>query len=72
MLQRILKNQSALGVIGGETITTESGNFRFNLGSGKDPICHEIRAIGIESVTSEFGEFGLEQIGKEFASSADE
>ena len=31
-----------------------------------------IRAIGIESVTSEFGEFGLEQIGKEFASSADE
>ena len=41
-LQRILNNHSALGVIGGGTITTEFGNFRFNLGSEKDGICHEI------------------------------
>ena len=44
-LQRISENHSALGVIGGGTITTESVNFRFNLGSGKDGICHEIKAL---------------------------
>ena len=44
----------------------------FNLGSGEDGICQEIRAIGIDCVISEFGEYGLEEIGKEFASSANE
>ena len=61
-----------LGSDQGGTITAESGNFRFNLGSIKDGIYHEIRSIGIESIISEFGKFGLEEIGKEFASSADE
>ena len=51
-------------------ITAESGNFQFNLGSGKDGIYHEIKAIGIKNVTLEFGEYGLEEIGKEFISSA--
>ena len=53
-------------------ITTESGSFRFNLGSGKDGVCHEIKAIGIKNVTSEFGEYRLEEIGKEFMSSETE
>ena len=47
-------------------------NFRFNLGSGKDGICHKIKAIGIKNFTPEFGEYGLEEIGKEFMSSATE
>ena len=71
-LQTISKNHSALGVIRGGTITTDSGNFRLNLGSGKEGICHEIRAIGIKNVTLELGEYGLEEIGKEFAFSATE
>ena len=71
-LQRLSDNQSALGVNGGGTITMESGGFRFNLGSAKDGICHEIKAIGIKNVTSEFGEYGLEEIGKEFMPSATE
>ena len=72
-LQRIIsENHSALGVIGDGTFTTESGNFRFNLGSGKDGICHKTKAIGIENVTSEFGEYGLKEIGEEFVSSATE
>ena len=50
-LQTISKNHSALGVIRGGTITTDSGNFRLNLGSGKEGICHEIRAMGIKNVT---------------------
>ena len=35
-LQKISDTQADLGVIGGGVITVESGNFRFNLGSGKD------------------------------------
>ena len=31
---------------------------------------HEIRAIGIKNVTTEFGEYGLEELGEEFMSSA--
>ena len=54
-LHRFSENQVDLGVIGGRTITAESGNFRYNLGSGKDGICHEIRTIGLKNVTSEFG-----------------
>ena len=46
--------------------------FRFNLGSGKEGIYHEIRAVGMKSVTMEFREYGLEEIGKEFISSATE
>ena len=69
-LQRISENHSAVGVIGGGTITSESGNFRFNLGLEKDGISHEIRAM--KSVTSEFGEYGLEEVAKVFVSSASE
>ena len=57
-------------MIGGGVITVESGNFRFNLGSGKDGVYHEIRAIEIKNVTTEIGEYGLEELGKEFMSSA--
>ena len=71
-LQRISDNHAALGVIGGRTITAESGNFRFKLGSRKEGTYHEIRAIGIDNVTTEFGEYGLEELGKEFMSSATE
>ena len=67
-LQRISENQSALGVIGGGTITSESGDFRFNLGSWNDGISHEIRSM--KSVTSEFGEYGLEEAAKKLVSSA--
>ena len=71
-LQRFSDNHAALGVIWGGTITAESGNFRFNQGFGKDGIYHGIRAIGIDKVITEFGEYGLKEIEKEFFSSATE
>ena len=71
-LQRMSEKQSALGMIGGGTVTTESWNFRFNLGSGKDRCCHEMRATGIKNVTSDCGEYGLSEICEEFVSSANE
>ena len=69
-LQKFSYNKADLGVIGGGVITAESGNFRFNLGSGKDGVYHEIRAIGIKNVTTEFREYRLGELGKEFMSSA--
>ena len=68
-LQKLSDNRADLGVIEGGVITAESGNFRFNLGSGKDGVYHEIRAIGIKNVTKEFREYGLEELGEEFMSS---
>ena len=69
-LQKFSDDRAHLGVIGGGVITAESDNFHFNLGSGKDGVYHEIRAFGIKNVTMEFGEYGLEELGKEFMSSA--
>ena len=53
-LQRLSECQTELGVIGGGTLTLESSNIRFNLGLGQEGIYHEIRAVGLDNVTSEF------------------
>ena len=71
-LQRISENKSALGLIGGGSIFSEFGNFRFNLISEKDAISYEIRAIGIKRITSEFREYDLEETVKEFISSTND
>ena len=55
-LQRFSESHADLGVIRGGTLTAEYGNFRFNLGLGKEGIYHEIRAVGMKNVTTEFGE----------------
>ena len=68
-LQKLSESHAELGVIGGGTLTAESDSFRFNLGSGKEGIYHEIRAVGMNNVTTEFAEYDLNEIGKEFISS---
>ena len=62
-LQLISSNSTALGVIGGGSVMTEYGNFRFNLGPGEDKIYHEITAVGMRNVTCGFGKYELEEIG---------
>ena len=69
-LQLISNKSIALGVIGGGSIRTEYGSFRFNLGPGEDSKYHEITAIGMESVTAGFGEYDLKEIIKEYKNSA--
>ena len=69
-LQRFLENHTDLGII--STLTAESGNLRFNLASRKEGIYYEIRAVRMKNVTTEFGEYGQKEIGKEFISSATE
>ena len=67
-LQIISSNSTALGVIGGGSVVTEFGNFRFNLGPREDQIYHEITAAGMRNVTADFEKYELEEIGQEFRS----
>ena len=69
-LQLIPNKSVALGIIGGGSIRTEYGSFRFNLGPGEDGKYHEITAIGMDSVTAEFGEYDLKEVIREYRSSA--
>ena len=71
-LQRLSECQTELGVIGGGKFTAEAGSFRFNLGLGQEGIYHEIRAVGMDNVTSEFAEYDLNEIGKDFISTSTE
>ena len=68
-LQLISINSIALGVIGAESIRTEYGSFRFNLGSGKDGKYHKITAVGMENVTAGFGDYNCKEIVQEFRES---
>ena len=56
-LQLISNKSVALGIIGGGSIRTEYGSFRFNLGPGEGGKYHEITAIGMDSVTAGFGKY---------------
>ena len=52
-------------------IRTEYGSFRFHLGPGEEGKYHKITAVGMDNVTSGFGEYNLEVIKeyKEYATS---
>ena len=49
---------------------TERGTYRFNLGPGDDKVYHEIVAIGMSSVTTEFTKYDLTEICKEYKNDA--
>ena len=53
-LQLMSCKSTALGVIGGGSIMTEYGSFRFNLGPGEDKNYHKITAVGMRNVTAGF------------------
>ena len=61
---------SAIRVVGGSEIKTERGTYRFNLGPGEDKVYHEIVAIGMSSVTTEFTKYDLSEICKEYKNDA--
>ena len=64
-LQLISSKAIALGVIGGGSIRTEYGSFRLNLGPGEDGKYRKITAVGMDNVTSGFGEYNLEEVIQE-------
>ena len=69
-LKRFSECEAEIGVIGDRTLATESGSFRFNLGSGQKGTYHEIIYIGMDDVTTELADYDLDEIGKEFISTS--
>ena len=53
-LKLISSKAIALGVIGGGSIKTEYGSFRFILGPGEDGKYHKVTTVGMDNVTSGF------------------
>ena len=69
-LQLISRERTKLGLIAGGQVESEFGKFRFNLGPGEDEKYHEITAVGMKDVTTEFGKYDLEEINQEFLNNA--
>ena len=69
-LQTISSERTRLGLIAGGQVESEFGKFRFNLGPGEDEKYHEITAVGMKEVTTEFGKYDLEEINQEFLNNA--
>ena len=69
-LQMISDKTSAIRVVGGSEIKTEHSVYQFNLGPGEENVYHEIVAIGMSSVTSEFAKYDLSDICKEYKDEA--
>ena len=62
---------TSLTVVGGGSLKTEYGSYRFNLGPGAGGEYHEISCIGMDSVTSKFNKYDLSNICAEFTSLSD-
>ena len=71
-LQQITSKPTKLTVVGGGTIKTEYGSYRFALGPTSAGDYHEITCQGMEQVTSEFKRHDLTEIVTEYRGSVDE
>ena len=65
-LQAISSERTRLGLIAGGQVESEFGKFRFNLGPGEDDKYHEITAVGMNELTTEFHKYDLEEINLEY------
>ena len=65
-LQAISSERTRLGLIAGGQVKSEFGTFRFNLGTGDDDKYHEITAVGMNKLTTEFQKYDLEEINLEY------
>ena len=65
-LQTISIEQTRLRLIAGGQVESEFGKFRFNLGPGDNDKYHEITAVGMNELSTEFHKYGLEEINLEY------
>ena len=71
-LQAVSSERTRLGLIAGGQVESEYGIFRFNLGPGDEDKYHEITAVGMNEITTEFHKYDLEEINLEYLKYADE
>ena len=69
-LQLISKKPSKLTVVGGGSIQSEVGKFRFNIGPTENGDFHEIKCQGMRNITSKFPRINLSTISEEFKNSS--
>ena len=65
-LQQVSKKTTSLTVVGGTSIRTEYGTYRFALGPTEKGEFHEIVCQGMDSVTSNFRKQDLQEISNEY------
>ena len=65
-LQAIYSERTRLVLIAGGQVESKFGKFRFNLGPGDDDKYHEITAVGMNKLTTEFQKYDLEEINLEY------
>ena len=71
-LQAISSESTRLGLIAGGQVESEYGTFRFNLGPGDEDKYHEITAVGMNEITTEFLKYDLEESNLEYLKYAGE
>ena len=62
---------TSLTVVGGGSVKTKYGSYRFNLGPGAGGKYHEISCVGMDSGTSKFNKYDLSEICSEYISQTD-
>ena len=65
-LQLVSSKPTALTVVGGDRVKTSFGSYRFNLGPGEGDVYHEIICAGMDSVTSGFMKYDIQEICEEY------
>ena len=65
-LKKYSSRPTKITVVGGGSVCSEYGSYKFGLGPDEDNKFHELRCIGIEDITTEFRKYDLIDIIKEY------
>ena len=68
-LEKYSSQATRITVVGGGSVCSEYGSYKFGLGPDKENKFHELKCIGIENVTSEFRKYDLLDIIEEYRGS---
>ena len=71
-LEKTSEKETTIKTIGGGSICTRYGNYRFSLGPTEENEFAEINCIGMNELTTEFRRYNLEEISQEYRNSCKE
>ena len=71
-LEKTSEKETTIKTLGGGSICTRYGNYRFSLGPTEENEFAEINCIGMDELTTEFRKYSLEEISQEYRNSCKE
>ena len=71
-LEKTTEKGTTIKTLGGGSICTRYGNYRFSLGPTEENEFAEINCIGMDELTTEFRRYSLEEISQEYRNSCKE